>query len=409
MEKMLETLLDSNWIFGLLSTIVGIYIFLMSLPAIIFQFSINSELRHVYFERFNSIDRIRRSFTFFAFLVVLFILILSNPGIKYYIQNTKEYNEEQKISFLYIYYFVTLMAFIFFFIASNFQVNRWIFKKSLFQELIESICKQVDEDYKRTLEINNKVISQMRSIVKVASDSNDKTVCYFGIQSILTKISQDKNYQDGQLNLFIEEVILNGILTNPNIKNNAELKRIVDLLQLVEGLLHESHNNVDIRALRNTYLSIAKQAIDIQAYELLNKTTDRIFSLKDSYEAMLQIAKIQIDNRLSQDVAAKATRYLNKYQRSEDENEKMASMRIAVILYAWLYNLENSQVKLFVKTKLKLPSGELVISNTELERVKTSHFNFGDFFTAECVDNLIGSIYKKETEQTNDKAAKPPS
>ena len=93
MDDIIDKLLDSGWIFGILGSVIGIYIFLVSLPAIIFQFSLHAEVRQVYFERFKSVNRLKKSFSFFTLLVIIFILVLSNPGVKYYIEITNYYSE----------------------------------------------------------------------------------------------------------------------------------------------------------------------------------------------------------------------------------------------------------------------------------------------------------------------------
>ncbi len=107
----MDGIMDPNWLGTVIEISITLFIFLLGVPALVFQTFVPGNLRKIYNERIGK--KYINSLFVYAFMILLFLIFPANHGVYYILKNLFPSNYEVLVN---IWYIVILILLIFFFI-----------------------------------------------------------------------------------------------------------------------------------------------------------------------------------------------------------------------------------------------------------------------------------------------------
>ncbi len=387
----MPTYLDANWLATILETVISILIFFIGVP-FAYTLLIPEEIRPLYIAIFKvpHVKKIR-NVSFFAFL---FILVFANHLIRDIIIDRIT---DQKIQdgLLLGFNTLSLVLFIIYVAVTISYIKKIIYKEGGY---IKFLLAHLKDKVSIKNELNRESIHHLPTICNATKNHDERNEFTDYLQWAVCNFKAKNGYNGDSLELFLDTIVLQTTIANPNFHNKKDLSKIQDICTEIITTHHYSIREIDLRSATKCTVAIAAIALKHEMMELFDYCLSIISGIPNSAESVQQICLLSIKNGNSTHAAAEVNRCLVRITENKKGTiEWKRHLNNAIILFAWLNSTDNTQTKNFVHEKLTPPTADGLITFADAEKVRKSLYTSYDFTSAEKVQNLIDDFFTKPT------------
>lgn len=383
--------MDANLVSTIIQLVFSIFIFLLGVPALVFQLFIPDDLRKIYNNHRGFRDI---SLLAIFFVLTLILLVYYSANFIPYFDSYWEWLEEIPFNRS-----VIISVSIFIFLVLSIAVYKTYSKEKIHETLVLKIIHKCKKQLDNKENIKKEHINDLSTLGKVLKSGLQTEFLIRGIGELVDIILKNNDYNGNNIKeQLIADVLCESICYHSDSGSRENYLEAIKIYERIAQRQKEGMAMIDARAVKNCALMMGQYALDKNWSEVAIRVKDLLKKLPDSKPYVYKFCKLAFEKGEYIIVTSVIRKSIDKLLKEDNITRRYNLLAFL----SWFY-FENNEMKryalsmfTFFKEKCK-PTTSL----SDFEAARSHFYNVNDFDAAYKIKLFAEELFTPIVKQNS--------